>query len=320
MHSHQDHAWRWRSSWSAPRLPARRQPSSTAATDRRSRASLERLHRCAAGTACASPSSAAATTRWIATSAGTASRRPTTRWSRPRRRASPMPPAAIDDAYARQRHRRVRRCPRSIGDYGGIRGDGLAAASTCARPRARILAALSIPFSRLTARARRALRHRSRHDARRRRARTLMRRFSFPDASHHPGEVVAGRRHARSCAWRRPRNTPHVTYFLNGGREDAVPGEDRIMVPSPKVATYDLQPEMSAPELTDKAVAAIDCGQIRPDRAATTPIPTWSATPAACRPRSRRWRRSTPASAASPRRSDRRAARCWSPPTTAIAR
>ncbi|MCA0422215.1 MAG: 2,3-bisphosphoglycerate-independent phosphoglycerate mutase [Proteobacteria bacterium] len=53
---------------------------------------------------------------------------------------------------------------------------------------------------------------------------------------------------------------PHVTYFLNGGEEAVYPGEDRIMVPSPKVATYDLQPEMSAPELTDKAVAAIDSG------------------------------------------------------------
>ena len=51
---------------------------------------------------------------------------------------------------------------------------------------------------------------------------------------------------------------PHVTYFLNGGARSGFPGEDRIMVPSPKVATYDLQPEMSAPELTDKAVAAID--------------------------------------------------------------
>ncbi len=50
---------------------------------------------------------------------------------------------------------------------------------------------------------------------------------------------------------------PHVTYFLNGGEEAQYPGEDRIMVPSPKVATYDLQPEMSAPELADKAVAAI---------------------------------------------------------------
>jgi len=54
---------------------------------------------------------------------------------------------------------------------------------------------------------------------------------------------------------------PHVTYFLNGGREEPFEGEDRIMVPSPKVATYDLQPEMSAPELTDKAVEAIDSGK-----------------------------------------------------------
>src|SRR3984885_7763499 len=51
---------------------------------------------------------------------------------------------------------------------------------------------------------------------------------------------------------------PHVTYFLNGGEETPFPHEDRITVQSPKVATYDLQPEMSAPELTDKAVAAID--------------------------------------------------------------
>ncbi len=54
---------------------------------------------------------------------------------------------------------------------------------------------------------------------------------------------------------------PHVTYFLNGGRETQFPHEDRIMVPSPKVATYDLQPEMSAPELTDKVVAAIATGR-----------------------------------------------------------
>jgi 2,3-bisphosphoglycerate-independent phosphoglycerate mutase len=54
---------------------------------------------------------------------------------------------------------------------------------------------------------------------------------------------------------------PHVTYFLNGGEEAVYPGEDRIMVPSPKVATYDLQPEMSAPELTDKAVQAIGSGK-----------------------------------------------------------
>ncbi len=49
----------------------------------------------------------------------------------------------------------------------------------------------------------------------------------------------------------------HVTYFFNGGVEAPYPGEDRILVPSPQVATYDLQPEMSAREVTDKLVAAI---------------------------------------------------------------
>ena len=53
----------------------------------------------------------------------------------------------------------------------------------------------------------------------------------------------------------------HVTFFFNGGREQVYPGEDRILVPSPKVATYDLQPEMSAPEVTDKLVEAIGSGK-----------------------------------------------------------
>jgi 2,3-bisphosphoglycerate-independent phosphoglycerate mutase len=51
---------------------------------------------------------------------------------------------------------------------------------------------------------------------------------------------------------------PHVTFFFNGGREKPFEGEERIMVPSPKVATYDLQPEMSALELTDAAIKDID--------------------------------------------------------------
>ena len=53
----------------------------------------------------------------------------------------------------------------------------------------------------------------------------------------------------------------HVTYFFNGGVETAYPGEDRVLVPSPKVATYDLKPEMSAYEVTDKLVAAIQTRQ-----------------------------------------------------------
>ncbi len=53
---------------------------------------------------------------------------------------------------------------------------------------------------------------------------------------------------------------PHVTFFLNGGREVPERGEDRHMAPSPKVATYDLQPEMSAPEVSDTLVDAIGKG------------------------------------------------------------
>ena len=51
---------------------------------------------------------------------------------------------------------------------------------------------------------------------------------------------------------------PHVTFFMSGGRESVFPGEERILVASPKVATYDLQPEMSAYEVTDKLVAQIE--------------------------------------------------------------
>lgn len=53
----------------------------------------------------------------------------------------------------------------------------------------------------------------------------------------------------------------HVTFFFNGGREEPFEGEDRILVPSPQVATYDLQPEMSAEEVTDRLVEAIGSGR-----------------------------------------------------------
>jgi 2,3-bisphosphoglycerate-independent phosphoglycerate mutase len=50
---------------------------------------------------------------------------------------------------------------------------------------------------------------------------------------------------------------PHVTFFFSGGREQAFEGESRIMIPSPKVATYDLMPEMSAPGIRDAVIEAI---------------------------------------------------------------
>jgi 2,3-bisphosphoglycerate-independent phosphoglycerate mutase len=90
---------------------------------------------------------------------------------------------------------------------------------------------------------------------------TLMSAIFPPQTLPHVlGEVVAdaGRTQLRMAETEK---YPHVTYFLNGGNEEPYRGEDRIMVPSPKVATYDLQPEMSAPELTDKAVAAIESGK-----------------------------------------------------------
>jgi len=87
-----------------------------------------------------------------------------------------------------------------------------------------------------------------------------------------PVEVAFGPEEARSLAqafseagWRQfhvaeTEKYAHVTYFFNGGREAPWPGEDRRLVPSPKVATYDLQPEMSAPGVTDELVAAIESG------------------------------------------------------------
>ncbi len=81
--------------------------------------------------------------------------------------------------------------------------------------------------------------------------------FPADTLDHILGQVVseAGRTQLRTAETEK---YPHVTFFLNGGQETLFPGEERIMVPSPKVATYDLQPEMSAPELTEKVVAAID--------------------------------------------------------------
>ncbi len=53
----------------------------------------------------------------------------------------------------------------------------------------------------------------------------------------------------------------HVTFFFSGGQEELYEGEDRVLIPSPPVATYDLQPEMSAPEVTEKLVEAIESGK-----------------------------------------------------------
>jgi len=88
----------------------------------------------------------------------------------------------------------------------------------------------------------------------------LMRTMYPPEQLEHVlGEVVAaaGLRQLRIAETEK---YAHVTFFLNGGEEAEFPGEQRILVPSPKVATYDLQPEMSAPEVTDRLVEAVAGG------------------------------------------------------------
>ncbi|MFC6753030.1 2,3-bisphosphoglycerate-independent phosphoglycerate mutase, partial [Halorubrum tibetense] len=87
--------------------------------------------------------------------------------------------------------------------------------------------------------------------------------FSFPVAfppeipADTVGEVVADA-DGTQLRIAESEKYPHVTYFLNGGREVEFPGELRSIVKSPDVPTYDLQPEMSAPELTDEAIRVIE--------------------------------------------------------------
>jgi 2,3-bisphosphoglycerate-independent phosphoglycerate mutase len=170
--------------------------------------------------------------------------------------------AVIADAYANKQFDEFIR-PAVVGDYGGMQdGDGVLCFNFRAdRVREILGAMLEKDFSGF-----------ARLRAVRLAAAVGMTQYSdeldplmgaiFPSQplTNILGEVVAqaGRTQLRMAETEK---YPHVTYFLNGGREKPYGGEDRIMVPSPKVATYDLQPEMSAPELTDKAVAAIDSGK-----------------------------------------------------------
>jgi 2,3-bisphosphoglycerate-independent phosphoglycerate mutase len=174
----------------------------------------------------------------------------------------PNAPAVVADAYAQQKFDEFI-VPAVVGDYHGMRdGDGILCFNFRAdRVREILSALLEADFAGFP-------RQRKLRFA----AAVGMTQYSdeldrlmpaiFPAQTFKNilGEVVAdaGRTQLRMAETEK---YPHVTYFLNGGHEEPYRGEDRIMVPSPKVATYDLQPEMSAPELTDKAVAAINSGK-----------------------------------------------------------
>ena len=84
--------------------------------------------------------------------------------------------------------------------------------------------------------------------------------FPPEDVRQTLGEIVA-QHHLKQLRIAETEKYAHVTFFLNGGREDVFEGEDRILVPSPKVATYDHKPEMSAVQVTDKLVDAIAGGK-----------------------------------------------------------
>lgn len=77
-------------------------------------------------------------------------------------------------------------------------------------------------------------------------------KVAYPPMGIHNtlGEVVSSH-HLNQLRIAETEKYPHVTYFFNGGEETPFEGEDRILIPSPKVATYDLKPQMSAPEITD---------------------------------------------------------------------
>src|SRR6185312_478936 len=170
--------------------------------------------------------------------------------------------AAIDAGYGRDETDEFIK-PTVVGSYGGMQdGDGILMANFRADRVRQLLAALLDPGFTGFARPRTV----------RFAAATGMTEYStalnpfmtalFPPESlrHVLGEIVAtaGLKQLRMAETEK---YAHVTFFLNGGEETPYPGEDRILVPSPKVATYDLKPEMSAYEVTDRLVAAIEGGK-----------------------------------------------------------
>lgn len=170
--------------------------------------------------------------------------------------------AAIADAYANKIYDEFI-VPAAIGDYRGMKdGDGVLCFNFRADRVREILSAMLDPafsgFARKrTVKIAAAVGMTQYSDELDRLMQTIFPPQSFPNIL---GEVVANA-HRTQLRMAETEKYPHVTYFLNGGREEPFEGEDRIMVPSPKVATYDLQPEMSAPELTEKAVEAIKSGK-----------------------------------------------------------
>ncbi|HEY2892386.1 MAG TPA: 2,3-bisphosphoglycerate-independent phosphoglycerate mutase [Dongiaceae bacterium] len=171
---------------------------------------------------------------------------------------SATPAAAVEAGYARGETDEFVK-PTAIAGYGGMDdGDGLLMANFRADRVRQLQAALLDPDFTGFARNRRpafaaALGMGEYAEALNRFHAAL---FPAEELTNTLGELVsrAGRKQLRIAETEK---YAHVTFFFNGGEEKVFPGEERILIPSPKVATYDLKPEMSAYEMTDRLVAAI---------------------------------------------------------------
>ena len=170
--------------------------------------------------------------------------------------------AAVDAAYARGETDEFVK-PTAIGAYDGMRdGDGLLMANFRADRVRQLMAALLDPAFEGFERKRRprfaAALGMSEY------AEDLNRFHEVlfpPDDLHDTLAELLSRAGRHQLHIAETEKYAHVTFFFNGGEERPFPGEERILVPSPKVATYDLKPEMSAYEVTDKLVAAIASGK-----------------------------------------------------------
>jgi 2,3-bisphosphoglycerate-independent phosphoglycerate mutase len=177
-------------------------------------------------------------------------------------RSAESPDAAIAQAYAAGESDEFVQ-PTRIGSYRGMRdGDGVLMANFRADRVREILSALLDPgftgFPRPRTVKFAAALGMTEYSVELKRFLTAL--FPPEDLKDTFGEVVskAGLTQLRIAETEK---YAHVTFFLNGGREHEFAGESRILVPSPKVATYDQKPDMSAYEVTDRLIDAIDAGR-----------------------------------------------------------
>ena len=176
--------------------------------------------------------------------------------------AAPTARAAIEAGYARGENDEFVK-PTVVGDFAGMKdGDGLVMINFRADRARQILTALLDPafdsFKRKCAvKFAAALGMTEYSEALNKLIPAL---FPAQALTSTLGELVA-RQGWKQLRIAETEKYAHVTFFFNGGEEKQFPGEERILVPSPKVATYDLKPEMSASEVTDKLVAAIESGK-----------------------------------------------------------